>query len=56
MATIKIKYKNGNIIYYQAWRGTIDVKEDVLLFQDWYSNGISMIHRCNIMDYEIFNN
>lgn len=44
MSKVVVKYKNGNMLIYTAWKGTVEIDDNVLSFQNYHSNGMVMIY------------
>lgn len=48
MKLIIVKYKNGNTITLEAWNDSIEITDNLLIYQNYNTNGIALIHLKNV--------
>ena len=48
MKLIIVKYKNGNTITIEAWKDSIEITDKLLIYQNYVTNGLALIHLKNV--------
>ena len=48
MKLIIVKYKNGNTVTIEAWKDSIEITDKLLIYQNYVTNGIALIHLKNV--------